>query len=186
MEALDMPELPTVRYPNQHHGSRVAADVHALFARRGRLTIAEVTERFWLKVIKGDGCWLWIGPRSPLGYGVAKIRGKNVGAHRVAYALCIGPIPVDRVLDHICRNPACVNPAHLEPVTNRVNILRGTSLSARHATKTHCKHGHPLDGPNMRVVRARRGSRRLCLTCNERQRATYLAKRAERRRNTRG
>lgn len=58
------------------------------------------------------------------------------------------PIPDGLVLDHLCRNRACINPNHLEPVSTRVSILRGEGVMARHARKTHCPHGHPYDEPN--------------------------------------
>lgn len=79
-------------------------------------------------------------------------------AHRVAYELLIGPIPAGMTLDHLCRNRLCVNPVHLEAVTNRVNILRGTSPAAIHARKVACPNGHPYSG------RERRGTR-ICHTC---------------------
>jgi hypothetical protein len=66
-------------------------------------------------------------------------------------------------LDHLCRNKACVNPAHLEPVTNRENVLRGVGLSAENARKTHCKRGHPLSGDN--VVVSKGGRKRRCVAC---------------------
>jgi hypothetical protein len=65
------------------------------------------------------------------------------------YRHYIGEIPRGMTLDHICRNRDCCNPAHLEPVTVKENILRGDSLSARNARKTHCHRGHPLAGDNL-------------------------------------
>jgi len=68
--------------------------------------------------------------------------------HRIAYEFALGPIPDGLTLDHLCRNTICCNPAHLEPVTLRVNTLRGTSPIADNARKTHCKNGHPFDEAN--------------------------------------
>jgi len=92
-------------------------------------------------VVSHEGCWLWSGARDLKGYGVTA-RGK---VHRVAYVSCIGEPEPGLVLDHLCRVRHCCNPAHMEPVTNRENILRGEGLAAQSARKTHCVHGHSLD-----------------------------------------
>jgi len=113
-------------------------------------------ERFWSKVAKSDGCWLWLGSVVPNGYGqfhvrLAVNRWSSTVAHRVAYELSIGPIPAGMVLDHLCRTRSCVRPDHLEPTTDAVNILRGTGWAARHARKTHCPAGHSYDSTNTHV-----------------------------------
>ena len=77
-------------------------------------------ERFWAKVDKTDDCWLWTANRTNAGYGHFWLDRRMVLAHRFAYELLIGPIPDGLTLDHLCRVRACVNPAHLEAVTNRV------------------------------------------------------------------
>lgn len=93
-----------------------------------------------------------------------------VRAHRLVYELLVGPIPDGLQLDHLCRNRGCVRPDHLEPVTRRTNILRGTGPSAIHARKTQCPHGHPYD----RTVTRRGTTERRCSTCeNARGRARY-------------
>lgn len=106
--------------------------------------IDQATARFWPNVDKTgvNGCWLWLGTRRK-GYGrFQSIDGRRLSAHRVAYELLVGPIPVGLVLDHLCRNRACVNPDHLEAVTNRDNILRGYGASAQMARRTSCPKGH--------------------------------------------
>ena len=124
---------------------------------------------FWLRVERNgdDDCWPWRGTKSPLGYGVIRVypdgRLIRAAAHRLAYELRFGPIPVGLVLDHLCRNPPCVNPAHLEPVTSAENSRRGYGPPAQNARKVNCQNGHPLTGPNLRVTR--RGERR-CRTCD--------------------
>jgi hypothetical protein len=79
-------------------------------------------ERFWAKVTKSDDCWEWTGSRGNYGHGALAVDGRNVGAHRFSYELAIGPIPTGLVIDHMCHNPPCVNPAHLRAVTHKQNI----------------------------------------------------------------
>jgi hypothetical protein len=92
-------------------------------------------------------------------------------AHRVAYELLVGPIPDGMHLDHLCRTPACVNPAHLEPVTPRVNSLRGVSFSAVNATKETCPAGHPYSADNTYLSPTKRN--RLCRTCQAVHKRAY-------------
>lgn len=117
-------------------------------------------ERFWAKVQKEarDECWPWVGGQGGPGYGYFE----DVPAHRVAYELLVGPIPEGLTIDHLCRNKLCVNPAHLEPVTLRVNILRSDNPFAVNARKIACIHGHPFTGDNL-IVRPQGG--RACRTC---------------------
>ena len=118
------------------------------------------------------GCWMWQGYVRRDGYGWFWLRGRNVVAHRAAYQLCVGDIPHGLQLDHLCRNRACVNPDHLEPVTAQVNTLRSTALPAINALKTHCPRGHPYVEDNL-LKRSSRNSRE-CLTCiRDRVRAKY-------------
>lgn len=118
-------------------------------------------ERFWRRVEKSDSCWNWVGHASG-GYGRIRHDGTRVQAHRYAYETLVGPIPEGLQLDHLCRNRMCVNPDHLEPVTPRINYLRGVSPMAEQARQTHCrKAAHPLSGANLRVKRGRRE----CVAC---------------------
>ena len=119
-----------------------------------RPPMTERADRFWSKVNfqgplwNGTPCWLWTGCLVG-GYGQFAISGnKRVYAPRFAYETLVGPIPEGLTIDHLCRNPPCVNADHMEPVTNRVNILRGNGTSARNARKTHCSQGHPFDAEN--------------------------------------
>ena len=118
-------------------------------------------------------CEPWAGYIHPNGYGRVWHEGRHWQAHRLAYELTHGPIPDGLVIDHLCRNRACVNVAHLEAVTERVNILRGATLQAAFLERTHCLHGHELAEDNVRlsVVRGR-WTIRLCRECQRlRQRA---------------
>jgi hypothetical protein len=124
-----------------------------------------VAARFHTKYQRGEAseCWEWLAARTGTGYGnfyAGTVEGRKVNrpAHRVAYELALGPIPEGLVLDHLCRNRACVNPAHLEPVTNAENLRRG----ARGRLVTHCPQGHELSGDNLRP---RNDGRRGCAAC---------------------
>jgi HNH endonuclease len=102
---------------------------------------------FWAKVLIGDGCWEWTGARQK-GYGKF---GASWFAHRLSYLLLVGPIPQGLQLDHLCRNPGCVAPNHLEPVTGQINTLRGQTITAANAGKIVCKRQHPLIGEGASV-----------------------------------
>ena len=105
-----------------------------------------------------SGCWLWLGAVTPTGYGTISIKHKTYHAHRTVYECLVGPIPAGLQLDHLCRVRSCVNPAHLEPVTNQVNLLRGKrSFSA-------CKNGHPYTPDNIYTIK---GYYRCCRTCKK-------------------
>lgn len=112
------------------------------------MAVAEIERRFWAKVDKNgpNGCWVWTAANAS-GYGRFWV-GHLVVAHRFAYELLVGPIPDGMQLDHLCRNPPCVNPAHLEPVTCRVNLLRGETQTARRSRQTHCSRGHEFTAAN--------------------------------------
>lgn len=131
------------------------------------LPVAE--PRFWSKVTGGDylECWPWVAPGTK-GYGAFTVtrsgRCWSEGAHRTAYRLLIGEIPPGLDLDHLCRNHACVNPWHLEPVTRWVNWDRGAKHlmgGIRNREKTHCKRGHEFTEEN--IYRVPNG--RSCWTC---------------------
>lgn len=78
----------------------------------------------------GTSCWNWGGVVDAKGYGRFDLGGRPQKAHRVAYELIVGPIPANLTIDHLCRNKLCVNPDHLEPVTNVENVRRAHAAAA--------------------------------------------------------
>lgn len=134
--------------------------------------------RFWAKVQvdHATDCWLWFGARSKRtgygSYGVGGV-GSNAWVHRVTYEHLVGPIPTGLQIDHLCRVRNYCNPAHLEAVTSRENTLRGDTLTARNAVKTHCPSGHAYSEENTYRI----NGRRQCRTCNRERTARLTAKR---------
>ena len=125
------------------------------------------------------GCIEWTRGKFPVtGYGQVAHEGKQHLVHRLAYETFVGEIPKGMHTDHLCRNVACFNTAHLEVVTSRENILRGIGPSAVNAAKTHCKHGHPLSGENLVLIStpARPRVRRECRRCRSDATARCYAK----------
>jgi len=107
------------------------------------------------------GCWMWTGTKCAKGYGVMNLRMVQWKAHRLVCMMMGVPLPVDKVLDHICRKRSCVNPDHLRPVTLVENVMLGNSFAAVNARKKQCPKGHPYKN--------RGGMRtgRYCPICNK-------------------
>lgn len=95
-----------------------------------------------------NDCWIWAGVGDALGYGVIPWRGRTHPAHRAMYEQLIEHNIDGLVIDHLCRTPSCVNPLHLEAVSNRVNILRGFAPAALNKRKRACINGHPFNKTN--------------------------------------
>lgn len=130
-----------------------------------------VLERWLRRVNKTDTCWLWTGIVRADGYGsFTYARPKKMVAHKWGYEQLIGPVPLDLQLDHLCRVRNCVNPAHLEPVTQTENVRRGVSPSAQNFRKTHCKRGHEFTPENTYVWSGQAG--RNCRTCRRERQAS--------------
>ncbi len=125
----------------------------------------------------GD-CLEWTGNLNQMSYGRIWIGQRtSYRAHRAAYAVAHGGIPDGMVIDHLCRNPKCCNPDHLEAVPPRENVRRGVGASAKNARKTHCVNGHPYGGEDTFME----GSRRKCRICERARSAKRVAiRRAER------
>ena len=127
-----------------------------------------------------NGCWVWKGSKTVQGYGNTTLwvgrgvvdRGQIViGVHRLMHELFTGPIPDGYHVDHLCRNPSCANPAHLEAVTAAENNHRGNS-GKYNRDRTHCKQGHEFTPENT----LRKGNRRLCRACRVRWRKEALGR----------
>jgi len=124
--------------------------------------------------IDENGCWIWTKAHFSTGYPAIRIEGKKTRrAHRVAWELCVGPIPEGLQIDHLCRVKSCVNPAHLEPVTAKVNAQRAVPFRANGGggprRAAYCKRGHPFDQEGVRFSDGR--TFRYCYTCNRMRRA---------------
>lgn len=141
-----------------------------------------VEERFWEKMDKSGGCWLWTASTSTSGYGHFRYQGKIREAHLVSYMLCVGPIPEGKQLDHTCHtndrtctggvgclHRRCVNPDHLEPVTSLENSQRGNS-GAHLRSRTQCPQGHEYTEANTYYAKRANGYNRMCRECGRTRR----------------
>jgi HNH endonuclease len=132
--------------------------------RTGALDLAPRTsfeDRLWQRVEKRpDGCWVWVAALNGSGYGVVGRDSKVYRVHRIVYELLVRSIPDGLDLDHLCRNRACCNPAHLEPVTNRENWLRGQHPTAVTVRTDRCQRGH-----SMADAQTRPNGSRYCKPC---------------------
>lgn len=134
--------------------------------------------RFWAKVNKTETCWEWAAAKNPDGYGRFGMGKRLVYPHRLIAAHTYGVIPEGMVVDHLCRNPSCVRPDHLEIVSMRENTVRGdlAEVTRRYqSVKTHCPAGHPYSGDNLYVNPS---GQRQCRTCIRASKARYLKRRA--------
>ncbi len=151
---------------------------------RCSMILAEAQRRYPIQESE-TGCWIWTGKRQRDGYGLVMHGHAFLSAHRVVYEDAIGGyLKASLQLDHTCRNRLCVNPAHLEPVTQRVNTLRSEGPSAINARKQRCKRDHPFDDANTRI---RKDGRRVCKACcRQREAQARLKKRTLKRQSAGG
>ena len=130
--------------------------------------LKSAAKRFVRRVSRNlsTSCWLWTGGHNDGGYPLFFANGLDVYAHRWAWQQVNGPVPDGLELDHICRNRGCVRPSHLEAVTHLENMRRSPLQNP-----SHCKHGHPLSGDNLR--RRRDTGQRCCRTCERNWKREY-------------
>ena|SRR3990167_2836857 len=128
-------------------------------------------KRFCENIIVKNNCWLWVGSKTKGGYGKFMINYKIFYTHRLSYIIFKGDIPQGYTIDHLCRNPICCNPNHLECVTQKENLLRSPITKASiHSKKTHCPSWHILEGDNLSKSVLRTGKRRCRICYNKWQR----------------
>lgn len=146
---------------------------------KGWCVANNITSQFILDNISIDTkgwCWNWTRGVNKLGYAYMKEKGKMVAIHRRSFELFRGPIPEGLVLDHLCRNPSCCNPDHLDPVTNSENRRRGVFADAK-----ACKHGHEYTPENTTIQIDKRGHKsKLCRICRAERFRKYRATDPER------
>lgn len=136
----------------------------------GPMRIADPMTRLLSRIQKTEDCWLWLGQVNNKGYGLFSLDGTKIGAHSASYRLHVGPVPDGLELDHLCRNPLCVRPSHLEPVTHAENQRRMGDA------RSHCIHGHPYTSDN--TYRTPDGRKRCRACARERDRARASQRRA--------
>lgn len=132
---------------------------------------SSLMDRFLAKCIPEPmtGCWIWFGAHQPSGYGQLWNGERPEQAHRIAYRLHCGEIPVGAEIDHRCKNPWCVNPVHLEAVSHAENIRRSNTVMGRNSRKTHCLRGHALYGGNLRIDTSGNRQCRICTNWRARE-----------------
>lgn len=120
-------------------------------------------KRIMSKIDQQEDCWVWQASTDGCGYGHVWHEGKLKRAHKLLYETLVGAVPEGLELDHLCKNRACVNPEHLEPVTHAENVNRGEWALANRPVPRTCKRGHPVDNENVYILNEKGWG--TCLTC---------------------
>ena len=138
-----------------------------------------ISERLWANVTVTGCCWYWDGYQKEGGYGYMLANRRLRLVHRLAYEEMIGPIPEGLQIDHICRTRNCVNPDHLEAVTQQENIRRiPRTVWHGYREQTHCKNGHEYTAENTRYSPTRPGRVRICRACEHDRYVRYVSRRS--------
>lgn len=123
-------------------------------------------ESLWPKIEMTGSCWIWTGTVNRSGHGMSCKKPKfginSALVHRIFYETMVEHIPQGMEIDHLCRNPPCCNPSHMQVVTSKENFLRGNNPCAINSRKTHCPKGHELIPENLTQ---RKNGRRECKEC---------------------
>lgn len=144
----------------------------------------EVLDLLTKYTISPSGCWLWTGTALSHGYAIVSRQQQHYRLHKVAYEQKFGRVPRGLVLDHLCRVRHCINPDHLEAVTDRVNLLRGVGPSAQNAKKTHCPYGHEYTPENTYIAPSK-PTERDCRECIKRRERFHRKEKRQRYRTLR-
>lgn len=139
--------------PKQRHSKHIL-NIHEAF-------LAKLTKEGPVMREELGRCWIWLARLADNGYP----RLRKLLAHRYSYEHYKGKIPDGAVIDHLCRMRCCVNPDHLEAVTQRENLHRGNGLVGLNYRKTHCMFGHSLSGSNLKIIHKQKGIQRQCRIC---------------------
>ena len=122
--------------------------------------VEKLVSNFLSKIELFGECWIWSGYVSKGGYGQFSVGRKTVLAHRFSHFAFIGDVADDLQVDHVCRNPSCVNPDHLQAITRIQNRRRGKDIIGGEV-RTHCRHGHMLSAENVYEWRGKKA----CKVC---------------------
>jgi hypothetical protein len=157
--------------------SQLVIDLLGIPGRREHGTKEPLRVRLFRQAVVNDltGCWEWTGAKTPHGYGIIGLddKGPTRRAHRVSYEMLREPIPQGLNIDHLCKNPSCINPQHLEPVTQGENVKRGRA-GWHNKIKTHCVNGHEFTPEN--TLRVRGTEQRQCRTCRDKRIREFRAR----------
>lgn len=145
-------------------------------------TIEEIlgnTKEIWRIFVMPEPCWEWQRAKDPiLGYGRVYYQGKYYLVHRLLYSVFVEPIPKEKVSDHLCANPPCCNPTHIDPTSQGNNVRRGIGMCGENSRATHCPAGHPYDEANTYTWKLKSGELgRRCRECNRIKQAECAARR---------
>ena len=132
----------------------------------GAYDLKLLESRILSKTTKTESCWIWNGYTERNGYGRITVNDKPYSTHRLSFLLFKGELKENLVIDHSCRNRACLNPEHLRQVTQRENCHENSRASCHlNSLKTHCPKGHEYTEENTKTKTTKYGVGRACKEC---------------------